>query len=446
MMRQTLRWSAAIVGALCWSACSDGPGTGGPTGPLPQSSVGEEAQLHPLPGEEGIVSAKPRLGIETGEPRTDRVSTDRAYLAPAYATAAMGAPSILLLSDIDIAATTALVNALTAAGNNVTHRPAPEYTWNGTNPPLDGFQCVVHLDGFTYFQPLPVAAQQMLETFVSNGGGFIASQWDGYELTVNQQVNMPNLVLQRWADGNTNNCGGCSITYSTVSGQAGHPVLAGVPSAFTFFADGHDAGSQRVFGSQPSTVLMRAQSGGPGVLVRDFGSGHVVNFSHAANYLQGGAPGITLMDGNIQKLYTNAAAWACGPRVIEVDIDIKPGSDPNSVGLMGTSRSNGTGGGVIPVAILSTTTFDASSVDASTVTLGDDDGDDTPVAQRRNGTLMASLEDVDGDADLDLVLHFDQAALEANGDLDASTTDLCINGQDTGGTPIHGCDAVRIVP
>lgn len=121
-----------------------------------------------------------------------------------------------------------------------------------------------------------------------------------------------------------------------------------------------------------------------------------------------------------------------------VQIDIKPGSAPNSINLGDQGR--------IPVAILTTVDFDAADVDPSTVTLGNDDGNDTPVATRRNGSLMASLEDVDGDADLDLILHFATQALVGNGDLDGSTTYLVVNGETTEGTPIGGSDAVRIVP
>jgi len=213
--------------------------------------------------------------------------------------------SVLLLVDANTAGTTALVNALTTAGCAVTVRPPPEYTWNGTNPPPDDFQCVIHLNGLTFGTPLPVSAQTALVNFVQNGGGFIGSQWNGFERAIGQQTAMNDLVLQLWPF--PDNCGGCTMTWTVVPGQESHPVLAGVPSPFTFFADGHDAGTQVVFAVNPSTVLMRSPGGGPAVLVREFGSGRVVNFSSAANYFSG----LTLQDPNIQKLYTNAVNWAC---------------------------------------------------------------------------------------------------------------------------------------
>jgi Bacterial Ig-like domain len=215
--------------------------------------------------------------------------------------------NVLMLVDANGPGTDALKAALVAAGNAVT-TTSPEYAWDGTNPSPAGFQVVIHLDGSTYFAPLPVSAQQTLENFVQQGGGFIAGQWNGYELVQGQQVSMPDLVLQRWGESGADGGGSINVTYTTVSGQENHPVLAGIPTSFTFFADGHDASSLVNFATQPSTALMTATSGGPGVIVRDFGAGHVANFSFAPNY----TTQITLQDPNIQKLYVNAVNWASG--------------------------------------------------------------------------------------------------------------------------------------
>ena len=40
-----------------------------------------------------------------------------------------------------------LANSIAGAGFLVNVRPAPEYTWDGTNPPLDGYDLVLHLNG-----------------------------------------------------------------------------------------------------------------------------------------------------------------------------------------------------------------------------------------------------------------------------------------------------------
>ncbi len=111
-------------------------------------------------------------------------------------------------------------------------------------------------------------------------------------------------------------------------------------------------------------------------------------------------------------------------RVIEVDIDIKPGSDPNSI----NTKSRG----VIPVAVLTTDDFDATTVDAFTVAFGP--GGAAPV---HNG----HIEDVDSNGDSDLVLHFrTQDTGIAVGD-----TEACLTGQTLGGAEFEGCDAVRVV-
>lgn len=67
-------------------------------------------------------------------------------------------------------------------------------------------------------------------------------------------------------------------------------------------------------------------------------------------------------------------------------IDIMPGSDLNPINLAQY--------GVIPVAIITTESFDASVVDASTVVFASADA------------FQSALEDVDGDGDLDMILHF----------------------------------------
>jgi len=105
-----------------------------------------------------------------------------------------------------------------------------------------------------------------------------------------------------------------------------------------------------------------------------------------------------------------------------VDIDIKPGSDPNSTNL--GSR------GVIPVAILTTGTFDAVTVDPATVDL---EGAPPP---------RSAMEDVDEDGDLDLIMHFRTQDMTIADD----ATEACLTGETFDGQPIRGCDVIRIVP
>jgi len=123
--------------------------------------------------------------------------------------------------------------------------------------------------------------------------------------------------------------------------------------------------------------------------------------------------------------------------MFEVTIDIKPSSFPNSIYL--TSEGN------LPVAILSGPEFDASDVDPNTVTLGNGDGNDTPVAKNTKGKLMANLEDIDQDGDIDLILHFETQALVENGDLHHSTTHLILTGNTWQGDNLQGTDNIQIV-
>jgi len=219
---------------------------------------------------------------------------------------------VLLLSDADGNSTTTLANSIAGAGFLVTVRPAPEYTWDGTNPSLDGFNLVIHLNGNTVGDGMTLSAgtQSALVDFVRAGGGFIGSQWSGYEASIGQGV-MQDLVLTGFEGPFEENCFSCAMTYSQVLEQQSHPVLAGISSSFSFMADGHASGALIPFTTDPSVVLMRVPSGAPGVVVRSLSAGKVVNFSFAPNYGLGGE-GQTLSNPEILQLYVNAVRWATG--------------------------------------------------------------------------------------------------------------------------------------
>jgi hypothetical protein len=114
---------------------------------------------------------------------------------------------------------------------------------------------------------------------------------------------------------------------------------------------------------------------------------------------------------------------------IAVEIDVKPGSDANTINLGAN--------GVVPVAILSSATFDASTVDPASVTLAS-----APVRLKGNGLPQASLQDVNGDGLPDLIVQVSTAALA----LSSSDTEAVLEGKTYDGTPIRGTGSVRIVP
>jgi hypothetical protein len=118
------------------------------------------------------------------------------------------------------------------------------------------------------------------------------------------------------------------------------------------------------------------------------------------------------------------------PEPITVQIDIKPGSNPNPI----NQGSNG----IIPVAILTTDSFDASTVDPGTVTLAG-----AEVAVRgKSEKLMARLEDVDSDGDDDLMLQVDTQSEGAVWEAGPVT----LLGTTYEGQAIEGTDSVVIVP
>ncbi len=116
------------------------------------------------------------------------------------------------------------------------------------------------------------------------------------------------------------------------------------------------------------------------------------------------------------------------PKPLEVAIDIKPGSDANPVPCDGRGR------GVIPVAILTTATFDAATVDHATVRFGPA-GAAEAHANRRGP--IRHLEDVDGDGDRDLVFHFRQEETGIRcGDTAALLTGMTYDGRKVEGTDL----------
>jgi hypothetical protein len=125
------------------------------------------------------------------------------------------------------------------------------------------------------------------------------------------------------------------------------------------------------------------------------------------------------------------------PPIVNVAvIDVKPGSDVNPVNLGSNGR--------LPVAILTTPDFDATAVDPYCVLLGDSAPDHGKVSP-----VKWSLEDVDDDGDLDLMLHFSLREIHEANALDASTVEVNLMGQfDAGDSlePFEGTDHVKIVP
>lgn len=131
--------------------------------------------------------------------------------------------------------------------------------------------------------------------------------------------------------------------------------------------------------------------------------------------------------------------------VIEVDIDIKPGSYPSSINLKKK--------GVIPVAIHTTPDFDATTVDPTTVLLNDlvyainweiYDCDEIPNPEY-DPILNPDVPEMIGDGDLDLVVYFSTPEVVNADALQEGDTEATLTGETFDGIPIKGTGDVRII-
>jgi hypothetical protein len=111
-----------------------------------------------------------------------------------------------------------------------------------------------------------------------------------------------------------------------------------------------------------------------------------------------------------------------------VAIDVSPKDPANVVNL--------TRGGSVTVAILTTDTFNAATVDPRSVCFGDAEApaERTCIEQHVTG----HLEDVNKDRRPDLVLHFEVSATG----IDVSDTAACLRARTTGGIGLYGCEAI----
>jgi hypothetical protein len=196
-----------------------------------------------------------------------------------------------------------------------------------------------------------------------------------------------------------------AVTFDTASYKIYvNGILEGsVASAYSILSNGNDVALGTILGFPPSIVTFNG-------LVDEMSI-----YNRALAFSE------------IQNIFNAGSGGKC--KFTAVDIDIKPGSFPNSINL--GSR------GAVPAAIISTAAFDARTVDPTTVTLAG-----AQVRLRGRGTPMASFEDVNGDGLLDLVVHVSTEALQFS----ESDTEAILEGQTIGGTRIRGADSVRIVP
>jgi N-acetylneuraminic acid mutarotase len=117
--------------------------------------------------------------------------------------------------------------------------------------------------------------------------------------------------------------------------------------------------------------------------------------------------------------------------VLNVPIEIKPpASAPVPINLSSA--------GVIPVAILSTTTFDATQVDPATVTLA---GAEVQLIGK-SGKYQCSVQDANGDGIDDLMCQISTAQFM----IETGSSNAVLEGQTFSGQAIQGQETISIVP
>lgn len=188
-----------------------------------------------------------------------------------------------------------------------------------------------------------------------------------------------------------------------------------------------------LYDPQQGNLLLDIRNYGGGVWTTAFDAEDTIGDSSSrvsTNHIVGdvNSPTAALNDswGLVTQFVLEAAA-------IAVLIDVRPGSDQNPV--------NPGSAGRLPVALLTTDDFDAATTDLDQpIMLGDPD-----LAGTASPTHI-SLEDVDDDGDLDLLLHFRIRDLVDAGAIDNATESLGLTASTLDGTGIGGLDVVKIVP
>ncbi|MDO8684315.1 MAG: NosD domain-containing protein, partial [Armatimonadota bacterium] len=160
------------------------------------------------------------------------------------------------------------------------------------------------------------------------------------------------------------------------------------------------------------------------------GDYHLLPNSPCVNAGNNSAPGLPDVDidgqGRVKWNTIDIGADELWP--IFVTIDIKPGEFPNHINIK--SR------GVTPVAILTISDFDATTIDPATITLA---GCPLSPKQKVGGPLY-QVTDIDGDGALDLLARFQTESLRFN-----NSGPVVFTAKTKDGWPIEGADSVIIV-
>jgi hypothetical protein len=127
----------------------------------------------------------------------------------------------------------------------------------------------------------------------------------------------------------------------------------------------------------------------------------------------------------LQPISTFGETPPTGSSCLSVNIEVKPGSNQTVINVGAP--------GVIPVAILSTNTFNATRVNPMKVRFGKTGTEASP--------LHWALKDVNGDGLLDMILQFSTQ----NTGLQLGATQVVLMGMTTDGTPFRGFATIKTI-
>ena len=207
--------------------------------------------------------------------------------------------TVLVLTDNQTTANTAMQNAITSAGYTPTMGSVANYAGN---PAASGFGAVLVTNGTEWFIDMPNAGQQAITSAQSGSGvGVVLTEWAAYEVSTNKYQTLKSLLLFPRQSGN--------VQKMTFTQAMNHPVWTGLPNSFTTqYAMGYNISSMLQNGGTMIASCTECQNIGVAVKDGSGSTGRIVQIAHAGNFSTGGMAWGN--DANITKMLTNAIGWA----------------------------------------------------------------------------------------------------------------------------------------
>ncbi|MEO0813237.1 MAG: thrombospondin type 3 repeat-containing protein, partial [Myxococcota bacterium] len=210
-------------------------------------------------------------------------------------------PKVLLVWDETVSGgpLETLIGEIESRGVLVTPSLGGLEDYTGRNPYPLSFAAVVVMNAVDPTAVMPDSGQSTLLDHVEQGGALVAAGWMGND-RANRWSGMLDLSL---VDGVVN-----TAPLGTVDAvSALHPAVAALDLPSTIDGD-LIVTTPVTFGTAPSTVIADVASGDPVAVVREVGSGRVVNLNLAGRY-EGGT---TWEDGDAIDLLVESVLWATG--------------------------------------------------------------------------------------------------------------------------------------